>query len=492
MDKGNPQEEEAFSSSSSQSHVLIFPFPLQGHVNSMLKLAELLCFAGINVTFLVSENVHSRLLLHSDVHRRLSLHPGAFQFKIYSDGLPQEDPRSGHEFLAHLLICLKTTIKDFFLDNYALGPLGLPTCIISDGVMNFVLDVGEEKGIPVIYFRTIGASSFWCYFCLPQLIDSGEIPFQGTDMDLPIQNVTGMEGFLRRRDLPSICRSDLNNNPTLQGIMKETLQTRRAWGLILNTFEDLEGPALLQIRTQIPNVYTIGPLHAHSKIRLAETIEMKKDVVSSTSNSLWKEDRSCISWLDSKPNNSVIYVSFGSLSILTREQLVEFWHGLVSSGKCFLWVIRPESIVDGDGGVPIELEEGTKERGYIVGWAPQEEVLGHPAVGGFLTHSGWNSTLESIDHGLPMICWPYFLDQQVNSRLVESLWELGLDMKDICDRLVVKRMIDELMDGRRDEFKMRAKHFAKLSHKAITSGGSSYSNLDRLIEDIRSMAHKRI
>ncbi|XP_047323300.1 7-deoxyloganetic acid glucosyltransferase-like [Impatiens glandulifera] len=474
MDIGNPQE-KASSSFSSQSHVLIFPFPVQGHVNSMLKLAELLCFAGVNVTFLVSENVHSRLLLHSDVDRRFSdVHPGAFQFKIYSDGLPQEDPRSGLEFLVHLHSCLKTTIKEFFLDDYALnsGPLGPPTCIISDGVMSFVLDVGEEKGIPVIYFRTIGASSFWCYFRLPHLIDSGEFPFQGTDLDLPIQNVTGMEGFLRRRDLPSICRGDLNNNPGLQAIMNETLQTRRAWGLILNTFEDLEGPVLLQIRTQIPNVYTIGPLHAHSKIRLAETIEMKRDVVSSTSNSLWKEDRiSCMSWLDSKPNNSVIYVSFGSLSILTREQLVEFWHGLVSSGKCFLWVIRPESIVDGDGGVPRELEVGTKERGYIVGWAPQEEVLGHRAVGGFLTHSGWNSTLESIDHGLPMICWPYFLDQQVNSRLVESLWALGLDMKDICDRLVVKRMIDELMDAKRDEFKKRAEHFAKLSHKAITSGG---------------------
>ncbi|MFQ6647108.1 hypothetical protein Gotur_020416, partial [Gossypium turneri] len=89
-------------------------------------------------------------------------------------------------------------------------------------------------------------------------------------------------------------------------------------------------------------------------------------------------------------------------------------------------------------GVPTELVEGTKERGYIVDWAPQEDVLSHGAIGGFLTHSGWNSTLESVTAGVPMICG----DQQLNSRFVEEVWKLGLDMKDVSDRRVVEQMVN--------------------------------------------------
>ncbi|KAF2296185.1 hypothetical protein GH714_036583 [Hevea brasiliensis] len=136
-----------------------------------------------------------------------------------------------------------------------------------------------------------------------------------------------------------------------------------------------------------------------------------------------------------------------------QEQLMEFWHGLVNSKKKFLWVIRPECVInqDGDnlGEIPEQLQEGEKEKGYIVKWAPQEEVLAHKAIGGFLTHCGWNSTLESIVAGVPMICWPYFADQQVNGRFVTEVWKLGLDMNDVCDRGVVEKMVNDLMVDKR-------------------------------------------
>ena len=95
---------------------------------------------------------------------------------------------------------------------------------------------------------------------------------------------------------------------------------------------------------------------------------------------------------------------------MTREQVLEFWHGLLNSCQRFLWVMRPD-MVAGKDGIPKDLIERSKEKGLVVEWAPQEEVLNHPAVGGFLTHSGWNSTLESVVAGVPMICWPYFGDQ---------------------------------------------------------------------------------
>lgn len=135
-------------------------------------------------------------------------------------------------------------------------------------------------------------------------------------------------------------------------------------------------------------------------------------------------------WLDSQQPKSMLYVSFGSMALLTRDELMKYWYGLVNSKKPFLWAIRPDLIWDenGPGKVPEEMKMGTTVRGRIVGWAPQEDVLAHIAVGGFLTHCGWNSILESICSGKPVIA-----DQQVNSRCVSEVWKLGLDMNSICD-----------------------------------------------------------
>ncbi|KAH7840989.1 hypothetical protein Vadar_024239 [Vaccinium darrowii] len=123
----------------------------------------------------------------------------------------------------------------------------------------------------------------------------------------------------------------------------------------------------------------------------------------------------------------------------------------------------------------------------MVGWAPQEEVLNQDAIGGFLTHSGWNSTLESIVVGVPIICWPYFVDQTINSRFVSEVWKIGLDMKDTCDRVVIEQMVRDLMVVRKDEFIGSADWMAKIAKESVSRGGPSYCNLDRLIEYIRSM-----
>ncbi len=197
-----------------------------------------------------------------------------------------------------------------------------------------------------------------------------------------------------------------------------------------------------------------------------------------------------MTWLDTQPLKSVIYVSFGSFTVMTKEKHMEFWYGLVNSKKRFLWVLRSNSFAEehGENEVPTELVEGTKERGYIVSWTPQEEVLAHQAIGGFLTHSGWNSTLENIVAGVPMICWPYFADQQVNSRFVSEVWKVGLDMKDVCDRVIIEKMVNDLMVERKEEFVRSVDEMARLAKESVSEGGNSYCNLDRLIEDIRMMS----
>ncbi|XP_031273306.1 7-deoxyloganetic acid glucosyltransferase-like [Pistacia vera] len=464
-------------------HLLIFPLPFQGHLNSMLKLAELLSLQGLSITFLNSHHSHKRLLRYTDIHARFAQYPG-FRFKTFSDGLPDDHPRTIHqitEMFDALYLSARPFLKKMLIDT--LPPV---SCIIGDGILGFVPDVAKELKIPLIHFRTVSACSIWAYFCIPLLIQAGNIPLRGRheDMDRLITTVPGMEAFLRGRDLPGICKDNDINDRIFQFVLDATLKSSEVDVLLLNTFEDLEGPMLSHIRTKCPKIYTIGPLHLHLETRLAASNNMESF---KSSNSLWEVDRSCMVWLDKQPPQSVIYVSFGSLAMLTREQYLEFWHGLVNSKQRFLWVTRPGS-VGGDDDSAMELAEGTKERGYIVGWAPQEEVLAHKAVGGFLTHSGWNSTLESIVAGVPMICWPCLADQPLNSRFVSEVWKIGIDMKDVCDRKVVERMINDVMVERREEFVKSAKNLATLARRSISDGGSSRGNLDLLINDIRNMS----
>ncbi|XVE99683.1 hypothetical protein REPUB_Repub03eG0221400 [Reevesia pubescens] len=466
-----------------QPHVLIFPFPAQGHVNSMLKLAELFGLSGLRVTFLNTEHNHERLLRHTDCSSRFAKYPG-FEFKTVPDGLPQDHPRVG-DCIMDMFEGLELRTKPIFREM--LINIKPPVdCIIGDGVLGLTLDVADELGIPIIQFRTISACCIWAYSAIPDMIQAGELPIRGNeDMDRLITSVPGMETFLRCRDLPSFCRASDIMDSNLQLIAKESRRNFKAHGLLLNTFEELEAAILSHMRNKGPKIYTVGPLHVHLKTRLAETNGTLYD---QSTNSLWEVDRSCLSWLDKQPKESVVYVSFGSITVLSQDQLIELWFGLVNSRKRFLWVLRPDSM-SGEG-IPMELVEGTEERGYIVGWAPQEEVLAHPAIGGFLTHSGWNSTLEGVVAGVPMICWPYFADQQLNSRFVNEVWKLGLDMKDVCDRKVVEKMVNDLMVDKRDELVKSAAKFAKLAKKSGNVGGSSYHNLDRLIEDIKLMNKK--
>ncbi|KAK6120309.1 hypothetical protein DH2020_046000 [Rehmannia glutinosa] len=454
-------------------HVVILPFPAQGHIKPMLMLAELLSQAGFTISFVNNEQSHRRL--DQAAFRRRC--PG-IEFLSIPDGLPPDHPRTGPSTV-DLFFSTNTVSKPIFKNLIASMSRPPPACIISDGIMSFAIDVAADLGIPAITFRTFSATCTWTYFHLQKLIQEGEIPvLQGSDedMDKLISCIPGLENIMRRRDLPQICRLD-PENPILKFYVTESSKMTKASALILNTFEELEAPAISHLRTIFPAVYAIGPLQTASKSSAA----------SYNSSSLLQIDQSCLSWLDSQPSRSVLYVSFGSVIVLNRDQFMEFWFGLVNSEKSFLWAIRPDMIWDENGPskVPEELIMGATERGRIVGWAPQEDVLAHDAVAGFLTHSGWNSTLESISVGKPMICWPVIADQQVNSRCVSEMWKVGMDMKDICDRSTVEKLVRDLMEGRREDIMKSTVEIAGLAQDSVREGGSSDRNIKKLIEDIK-------
>lgn len=210
---------------------------------------------------------------------------------------------------------------------------------------------------------------------------------------------------------------------------------------------------------------------------------------------MWQEDRDCMAWLDLQPPKSVVYVSFGSIAVMAKEELIELWHGLVDSDQRFLWVVRQDMVLGelkASGIIPPpELEEGTRERGCLRSWAPQEEVLAHPAVGCFLTHSGWNSTVESIVAGVPMICWPFIMDQHVNSRYASEVWRIGVVMKDeIRGRNVVEKVVRDVMAGE-ESTRRSVCEMAEKARASVEEGGSSNLNLKKLIHHIQELCSKQ-
>ncbi|KAG6436564.1 hypothetical protein SASPL_101465 [Salvia splendens] len=462
------------------AHVLIFPLPLQGPINCMLKLAELLCLHQIKVTFIITQHIHRRLLHSSHAQPHSTKYGDSFRFNPIPDGLPHDHPRTVFEF-SELMTSLGAAAPPILHQMLISTDDHSPTCVVADGLLTFATDIAAQARVPLLYFDTISPSAIWTYMCLPKLIQAGDLPFKDDNQDEYIRNAPELEGIMRHRDLPSFCRGAIDfTDPQVDLVLKQVHHMPLSQGLIFNTFQRLDAPVLAQIRNLCPNIYAIGPLHA--------LLLKNRTSCYINSTSIYQEDRSCISWLDNQPARSVLYVSIGSLCVMTKENFFEVLHGTVNSGSRFLWVRRPGSVAGLDPvEIPNELSRATEERGCTVSWAPQQEVLAHPAVGGFLTHSGWNSTLESLVAGIPMICWPHYVDQQVNSRFVGEVWKVGLDMKDSCDRVVVEKMVREVMEVRKDEFLERAKEMSEAAEASVGEGGSSAADLDRLIDDIKNM-----
>ncbi|XP_059428672.1 7-deoxyloganetic acid glucosyltransferase-like [Corylus avellana] len=465
-----------------QPHILLLPFPAQGHIKPLLSLAELLCHAGLHVTFLNTDHNH-----HCLTHLQpLSAHFPTLHFDSISDGLPTDHPRN-IQFMRDILFSVKSVTKLRFRD--LLADLSTKserpvTCVIADSIMSFAIDIAKELGVRVMTFWALSPCSLWSFLCFPKLIEEGQLPVGDDDMDRMVRGVPGMEDLLRRRDLPGLYRLKLDD-PFFISIIEDIMAMTRTSALIFNTFDNLEDPTISHIASLFSRIYTIGPLTTLLTSRIEHDVSRSL----SSFNNLCEADRSCMTWLDSQSLRSVVYVSFGSTGLMTRGQLLEFWHGMVNSGKPFLWVVRRDGIegAEGEHPIPEELQEGTKERGFLVDWAPQEEVLAHQAVGGFLTHNGWNSTLEGIVSGVPMVCWPTIADHQINSRLVSEVWRIGLDMKDTCDRSTIEMMIRAVMEERREEMMKSMDRIVKLAHDCVDQGGSSYHNLDKLIEDIKQV-----
>jgi UDP:flavonoid glycosyltransferase YjiC (YdhE family) len=181
----------------------------------------------------------------------------------------------------------------------------------------------------------------------------------------------------------------------------------------------------------------------------------------------------------------VVYVNFGSLIVIKAEQLVEFAMGLANSKHPFLWIIRSDLVIGDAAILAAEFAGKNQEQCYIASWCQQEEVLNHPSVGVFLTHSGWNSTIESLAAGVPMICWPFFADQPMNCRYTCKEWGIGMKIDDIVKREEVEKLVRELMEGEKGvKMREKATDWKKLAEEAAGPDGSSSISIEKLVNEV--------
>ncbi|KAL8536191.1 hypothetical protein ACS0TY_011724 [Phlomoides rotata] len=464
-------------------HALVIPYPAQGHIAPVLKLAKLLHHRGFFITFVNTEFNHNRLLRARGPDSVKGLPD--FQFRTIPDGLPPPSNADATQDIPLLSQSISKNCLTPFLDliNNLNDSHDCPnvSCIVSDGVMSFTLDAAEKLNIPEVLFFTTSACGFMGYLYYPELVSRGLVPFKDEScftngyLDTEIDWIPGMKG-IRLRDIPTFIRTTDPDDIMLNYNIVQHENASRAKAVIINTFDDLETEVLEAIRGRFESVYTIGPLQLLEK----EIYQKKK--LTSIGSSLWKEDVECLKWLDERESNSVLYINFGSITPLSPSQMVEFAWGLAKSNHYFLWIIRPD-LMNGKASVlPEGFLEETEGRGLMVGWCPQEQVLAHAAVGGFLTHCGWNSTVETVSEGVPILCWPFFAEQQTNCRYACTKWGIGVEIEGEVSRGKVEKMVKLMMEGK--EMREKALGWREKAHLAAKPGGSSYRNLELLINNL--------
>ncbi|KAL3829065.1 hypothetical protein ACJIZ3_017867 [Penstemon smallii] len=448
-----------------KQRVVLVPYPYQGHMTPMLQLGSILHSQGFSI-----------VVAHTEFNSPKTSDNPEFTFLPLSDNLSDFD--TSFYNMLNIISAMNTNCKASFQD-YLVQMMeeeelcGDVACIIYDSILHFVDDVATRLKIPTIVLRTNGAAYMHSHSTVLQLVAEKVFPLPESRLQDEVPELHP----LRFKDLPFPATSNLPQ-PVIDFVQSYT-DIRSSSAVIWNTVNKLDHTKLqqLQQQSQVP-FFPIGPLH-----KMAPPL----------STSLINEDTSCLSWLDKQAPGSVIYVSLGSLATIDEKELSEMAWGLAKSEQPFLWVVRPSLLNDSEAieFLSKDFLEITKDRGCIVKWAPQKKVLAHWAVGGFLSHCGWNSTLESMFEGVPMICRPSFSDQMVNARYVTRVWRVGLELEQGSEGSIEKAVRKLMVGEEGKELTKRAFEMKQELEESMKEGGSSYESLHNLVEFIISLSGKK-
>ncbi|XP_062109382.1 anthocyanidin 3-O-glucosyltransferase 2-like [Humulus lupulus] len=376
-------------------------------------------------------------------------------------------------------------IKDIIANRFSTASSHRLSGLVVDMFCTSIVDLAIDLGVPSYLFFTSGAAALGMliYLYSRSKLDGA---VAGADSDPEIHHMPSYVNPVPTNVLPDFA---LNNKQRKLGSQDEYIKKTK--GIIINSILELETHAVSSLSDgtiPFPPVYTIGPL-----------LDFKGNT-----NDKGSDHEQIMKWLDDQPPKSVVFLCFGNYGAFSTAQLKEIATGLERSGQRFLWSVRkaqpgkvsPVDYENVDEVLPQGFSERTKEMGRVCGWAPQVEVLAHPATGGFVSHCGWNSVLESLWFGVPIGTWPMYAEQQMNAfQLVRDLGlavELRLDFRkdggDVVLSGEIERAVRCLMDGGEDgeggSVRKRVREMSEKCRRAVSEGGSSYHSFGCFIEAV--------
>ncbi|KAL5847355.1 hypothetical protein ACOSQ3_010879 [Xanthoceras sorbifolium] len=478
-----------------QLHVMFLPYMAPGHMMPMVDIARLFAANGVRVTIIVTAFNARRFqdVIDRDIRsgREIAIH--TLHFPYAEAGLPEgcenlsstPTPEMSIK-LFHAIDLLQPQIEGFFREYH-------PNCIVSDYLFPWTVKVATELGIPRLAFSGSGFFNL----CVSHNIDLYK-PHENIESETRTFIVPGLpdQVKLTRSQLPDIVKTK-----TAFSAMFEKLKEaeRNSFGVLMNSFYELE-PTYVDHHRKHTGIKTwcLGPVSLYNG-------DTEDKAERGDKTSVCKH--SCLSWLDSRKPNSVLYICFGSLARFSKTQVTEIASALEASGHSFIWVVGKVLNADNDdqqeeSWLPDNFEERiTKnDQGLIIrGWAPQVLLLEHPAIGGFLTHCGWNSILEGVSAGVPMVTWPIFAEQFYNEKLITQVLKIGVPVGNetwkiwatqdspLIDRNKIKNAVSAVMGSEdvAEDMRERVNQLSKMAKKAAEVGGSSSNDLTALIKDIK-------
>ncbi|KAH0460958.1 hypothetical protein IEQ34_008533 [Dendrobium chrysotoxum] len=451
----------------SSTHALILPYPAQGHVIPLMELSYCLIERGFHITFINTEFNHERIFAGSKLDQAKFI--DGIHFVTIPDGLELEEDR--HNF--GRMTASLTKVMPSFLEELMRNNVVKFTCFIADMNMAWALSIAKNVGLRTAVVWPAAAGALVTILSIPKLIQDEVIDENGTPMKKEVIQLNPGMTPMDTSNLPWCCLRDEYTQKIMFNYMIANNQaTSNAEMIICNSFEMLEKPVF----KEMPYILPVGPLHnSFESIRDPNLCHF------------WSEDKQCIDWLNKHPANSVIYVAFGSITIFNNKQFQELALGLELIGRPFLWVVRPDMTNKSiNCTYPSGFEERVVDRGRIVGWSPQQKVLKHPAIACFISHCGWNSTIEGVRNGVPFLCWPYFVDQLFNQSYITKVWKIGLslvpDENGLISKEEVGSKVEELLKDR--DILERSQALKNFSDISVMEGGSSFKNLNKFVDFI--------
>ncbi|XP_044476840.1 UDP-glycosyltransferase 83A1-like [Mangifera indica] len=449
-----------------QPHVLVIPYPAQGHVTPLLKLATKIAEQGIKVTFVNTEQIAAKVMATMPEE---SEGESLIKFVSISDGIQQEDDMKDFYKYTNILLRDMPGKLEYLIEkvNQSSDSEQI-SCIVADIFAGWAVETAWNMGIPRAAVVPYGPATLALSYHFSKLtLDS-----DGNAMNDGMISISEESLPWRRNELPWSFPLDQKMQKLLFEAMCTVEQIIKISNWVLsNSFYELDSTSC----DLVPKLLPIGPLLALNNSR-------------HLAGSFWPEDSTCLSWLDEQPLGSVIYVALGSTGTINQQQFDELALGLESSGQPFLWVVRSDLMIGSDAQFPGAFKEQIAGRGKMVEWAPQEKVLAHRSVACFVSHCGWNSTLEGLSMGVPFLCWPFFVDQIQNKNYVCEAWKIGFELtrdeNGIVTRHEIETKVRKLLND--ESIKGNALKLKEMAKRSLAEGGSSFENFERFMVQMKS------